>query len=110
MRMRVKRTGSTVLQLDDLEPSDGLADESAVASPRIQLALPKCYDAVADAVLKHLEFCRQIRMQQCGDAVRLGVIQRSVQEQVCIGSHEGRAALLPRDRIMAGEPHTQSAC
>ena len=68
MRMRVQRAGSTVLQLDDLEPSDGLADESAVASTRIQLALPKCYDAVADAVLKRLEFCRQIRMQQWGDS------------------------------------------
>ncbi len=105
MRVRVESAGSTVLQLDDLEPSDGLANEPAVTAPRIQLALPKCYDAVADAILKRFELCCQIRMQQRGDAVRLGVIQRSVQEQVCIGSHEGRAALLPRDRIIAGEPH-----
>ena len=109
MGVRVQRARATVVELDDLDAGDVLPDESAVAAARVQLAQPGEQDSVAQAVLQRLELGREFRMQQRGDAVRLGVVERPVEQQVGVGAEPLGSALLPRDRVMAGEPHPKPA-
>ena len=78
MSVRVEGARTAVLQLDDFQAGDRLPDEPVVSAASVEFLLPKNQYAVADAVLKRFELERQLRMQQRGDAVRLGVIQRSV--------------------------------
>lgn len=108
MAVRVERAGPAVPQLDDLDAGDVLADDAAVPAPRVQLALPGEQDAVAEAVLQRLELGGELGMQQRGDAVGLRVIDRPVEHEVGIRAQPLPAALLPRDRIMPGQPYPQA--
>lgn len=71
-----------MLQLDDFVSGDVFADEPVVSAARVELGLPGEQDAVAEAVLQCLELGGEIRVQECGDAVGLGVVDRPVEEQV----------------------------
>lgn len=48
-------------------------------------------------------------MKQRGDAVRLRVVERPVEQQVGVGAQPLMAALFPGDRVVAGEPDTKAA-
>jgi hypothetical protein len=98
-----------VLQLDHLELSDRFTDAAALTAPSVELALPQYDDPVSDAVLQRLELGGQPRMQQRRNAVRLGVVQRPVQQQVRIGAQQRLAALFAGDRIMSTQPDLQRA-
>ena len=82
-----------MLQLDDLDAGDLLADEPAVPAPRVQLRLPREQDAVTQTVLQRFELSGEFAMQQRGDAVRLRVVERSVEQQVGVGAQPLMAAL-----------------
>ena len=109
MDVRVERPGSAVLQLDDLDARDLLADEPTMPAPRVELGLPGEQDALTQPVLQRLELGREFGMQQRGDAVRLRVIERPVEQQVGVGAQPLVASLLPRDRVVPGEPDTKAA-
>jgi hypothetical protein len=48
-------------------------------------------------------------MQQRGDAVRLRVVERPIQQQVGVGAQPLKAALLPGDRVVSREPDAEAA-
>ena len=68
MDVRVERARATMLQLDDLDAAQLLADEPAVPAPRVELRLPREEDAVTQPVLKRFELGCEFGMQQGGDA------------------------------------------
>src|SRR5690606_24242668 len=107
--VRVERARATMLQLDDLYAGDLFADEPATTAPRVELRLPGEQDALTQPVLQRLELGSEFRMQQRGDAVRLRVVERPVEQQVGVGTQPLVASLLPRDRVVPGEPDTKSA-
>lgn len=109
MHVRVQRPRPAMLQFDDLQPRDRLVDAATVPPPRVQFLLPQDENPVADAVLQRLELSGQFGMEQRGDAVRLRMIQRAVQQQICIWPQPSLPALLPRHGIMPGQPHPQCA-
>lgn len=80
--MWVEGTGAAVLQLDDFDAGDVFADESVVSAACVEFALPGQQDAVAEAILQRLERGGELRAQERGDAVGLGVVDRPVEEQV----------------------------
>ncbi len=80
-----------------------------MSAARVELALPGQQDAVAQAILQRFELDGEIRVQERGDAVGLGVVDRPVEEQVGVGAQPLAAALLPRDRVVTGDPDAQSA-
>lgn len=98
-----------MLQLDNLDAGDLLADEPAVPAPGVERRLPGQEDAVTQPVLQRFELGGELRMQERDDAVRLRVVERSVQQQVCVGAQSLMAALFPGDRIMSGEPGAEAA-
>lgn len=63
MKVRVERPGSTMLQLDDLDTRDLLADEPTMPAPRVKLGLPSEQDALTQPVLKCLELSRELGIQ-----------------------------------------------
>lgn len=77
--VRVERSGSAVLQLDDLDARDLLTNEPITPAPRVEFGLPREQDALTQPVLECLELARELRMQQRCDAVRLRVVERPVQ-------------------------------
>ena len=97
-----------MLQLDDLDARDLLANEPTMPAPRVELGLPSEQDALTQPVLERLELSRELRMQQRGNAVRLRVVERPVEQQVGVGAKPLVASLLPRDRVVPGEPHTKA--
>ncbi len=109
MDMRVERPRSAMLQLDHVDACDLFTDESAMPAPRVELRLPREEDAFAQSILQRLELVREFRMQQGREAVRLRVVQRPVQQQVRVGAQSLVAALLPRDRVVTGEPDAKAA-
>ncbi len=78
-------------------------------APRVELGLPREQDAFTQPVLQRLEFLRELGMQQRRDAIRLRVVERSVEQQVGVGAESLVASLLPRDRVVPGEPDTKAA-
>nr|WP_287269304.1 hypothetical protein [Microbacterium sp.] len=51
----------------------------------VELGLPGQQDAVAEAILQRFELGRELGVQERGDAVGLGVVDRPVEEQVGVG-------------------------
>lgn len=98
-----------MLQFDNLNTGDRFADASGMSAPRVQLGLPGEQNAITKPVLQGFKFGGQLRMQQCRDAVRLGVIDRPVEHEVRVWAQPLPPALLPRDRVMACEPYPQTA-
>lgn len=98
-----------MLQLDNLDAGDVLADEPTMPAPRVELGLPGEQDALTQSVLQPLELAREFEMQQRRDAVRLRVVERSVEQQVGVGAEPLLTAPLPRDRIVPSEPDTKTA-
>ena len=98
-----------MLQLDDLDAGDLLADEPSVSAPRVELRLPREQDALTQPVLEPLELGGQLGMQQRGDAVGLRVVERPVEQQVCVGAQPLMAALFSGDRVVSGEPDPKVA-
>ena len=99
-----------MLQLNDLDARDLLADEPTMPPPRVELSLPSEQDALTQPVLQRLELVRELGMQQRCDAVGLRVVERPVEQQVGVGAQPLVASLLPCDRVVPGEPDTKSAC
>src|SRR6478736_5786454 len=97
-----------MLQLDDLDAGDLLADEPTMPAPRVELGLPGEKDALAQPVLQSLELVCEFGMQQRRDAVRLRVVERPVEQQVGVRAQPLVASLLPRDRVVPGEPDTKA--
>ena len=63
VHVRVERPGSAVLQFDDLDAPDLLADEPSVPSSRVELDLPSEEDSFTKPVLQRLERARELGMQ-----------------------------------------------
>ena len=82
MDVRVERARAPMLQLDDLDAGELLADEAAVPAPSVELGLPCEEDAFAQPVLERFELGGEFGVQQRGDAVRLRVVERPVEQQV----------------------------
>jgi len=104
--VRIEYARSTVLQLDDFDAGDVFPDEPVVPTTRIELRLPREQDAVAKAVLQRFELGSELRVQERGDAARLGMVDRPVEKQIGVGAQPLMTALLPRDRVVPGDPDT----
>ncbi len=85
MNVRIKRTRAPVLQLDNFNTMKRFADAATSPATSIQLALPSRDDPIAEAILECLELCRQLRVDERGDAVRLRSVDRPVEDEVGIG-------------------------
>lgn len=109
MDVRVERTRPSMLQLDNFDALDLLADAATMPASRVELRLPSEQDAVTQPVLQGFELGSKFRMQQRRDAVGLRVVERAVEQQVSIGTQPLTTALLPRDRIMPNEPDPKAA-
>ena len=77
-------------------------------APCVDFGLPREQDALTQPVLQRLELTRELGMQQRRDAVRLGVIERPIEHQVRVRAQPLVTSLLPRDRVVPGEPHTKA--
>lgn len=106
--VRIECAGAKVLQLDDLDAGEVFPDEPVVPTARIELRLPREQDAVAEAVLQRFELGSEVRVQERGDAVRLGVVDRPVEKQIGVWAQPLMTALLPRDRVVPRDPDTQA--
>jgi hypothetical protein len=80
--VRIERARATMLQLDDPDARDLLAEETTMAASRIELGPPREQDALTQPVLQLLELARELGMQQRRNAVRLRVIERPIEYQV----------------------------
>lgn len=106
--VRIKSARPAVLELDHFDATERLANAPASASARVQFALPRRDDAVAETILERLKLGREICVEHRCDAVGLRGVDRAIEDQVSVGRGQIAAPAAVGRRVAAVDPATKS--